>query len=86
MAEAQACGTPVIAFRRGGAADIVEDGVTGFLMEHQDADEVRRAVARSESEVLDRATIRASAERFSADRFRRKIRQAVEEMVASERV
>lgn len=82
MVEAQACGTPVIAYRRGGAADIVEDGVTGFLVERQDVDELRRAVARSESEVLDRAAIRASAERFSADRFRREIRQAVEEMVA----
>ena len=83
MAEAQACGTPVIAYRRGGAADIVDDGVTGFLIERQDVDELRRAVARSDSEVLDGATIRASAERFSADRFRREIRQAVEQMVAA---
>jgi len=33
MIEAMACGTPVIAFNRGSSAEIVEDGVTGFIVE-----------------------------------------------------
>jgi glycosyltransferase involved in cell wall biosynthesis len=33
MIEAMACGTPVIAFNRGSAAEIVDDGLTGFVVE-----------------------------------------------------
>jgi glycosyltransferase involved in cell wall biosynthesis len=35
MIEAMACGTPVIAFNRGSAAEVVEDGVTGFVVEDE---------------------------------------------------
>lgn len=82
MAEAQACGTPVIAFRRGGAADIVADGETGLLLDRQDVRDVRRAITRLDSEQLDQSTIRAHAERMSTARFQREIRMAVEEMTS----
>jgi glycosyltransferase involved in cell wall biosynthesis len=59
-ADAQACGTPVVAFRRGGLAEIVVDGVTGFLVEPGDlegaADSVRRAAR------ISRAACRRHAE------------------------
>jgi glycosyltransferase involved in cell wall biosynthesis len=60
-ADAQACGTPVVAFRRGGLAEIVVDGVTGFLVEPDDieaaADRVRRAAQ------ISRAACRRHAEK-----------------------
>jgi glycosyltransferase involved in cell wall biosynthesis len=82
MAEAQACGTPVVALAAGGALDIVRPGETGWHLEGQSVEELRRAVERAATEELDSTAIRASAERFARDRFRREIRAAVEELVA----
>ncbi len=85
MAEAQACGSPVVGFRGGGALDIVEDGVTGWLADRQTPDAFRRTVARAAVENLDGIEIRRRAERFSHLRFREEIRSAVEEMVTEHR-
>jgi glycosyltransferase involved in cell wall biosynthesis len=70
MVEAQACGTPLIAYRRGGAADIVGDGTTGVLFAEQIAASIREAVARFEGLSIDPAACRRNAERFSREAFR----------------
>ncbi len=44
--EALACGTPIIAYRRGGISDYVLDGITGWLVEPDDLDGLCAAVAR----------------------------------------
>ena len=44
MVESLACGTPVIAFPEGSAPELVEDGVTGFVVDDEHA--MARAVAR----------------------------------------
>ncbi|HKZ73515.1 MAG TPA: glycosyltransferase family 4 protein, partial [Steroidobacteraceae bacterium] len=44
MIEAMACGTPVIAYRRGSVPEVVDDGVTGFVVE--DVESAARAVER----------------------------------------
>ncbi|MCW5890021.1 MAG: glycosyltransferase family 4 protein [bacterium] len=64
MIEALACGTPVVARRRGSVPEIVEDGVTGFVRETDD--ELVAAVHRLPA--LDRARCRAAFEtRFTDD-------------------
>jgi glycosyltransferase involved in cell wall biosynthesis len=65
MIEAMACGTPVIAFRSGSTPEVIDDGVTGFLV-----DGVEAAVAAvSRLADLDRAQVRARFEdRFSIER------------------
>jgi glycosyltransferase involved in cell wall biosynthesis len=82
MAEAQACGTPVVALSAGGALDIVEPEMTGWLVGHPTVKELRSAVRRAATEELDATVIRRSAERFSGARFRAELRAAVEDLVA----
>ena len=63
MIEAMACGTPVVAFRRGSTAEIVEDGATGFLVESLE----QAVAAAARAHLLDREAIRARFDlRFSA--------------------
>lgn len=66
VVEAMACGTPVIATRRGSMAEIIEDGVNGFLVEsHDDA-----LAALERIDQLDRRKVRRSVEkRFHVDRM-----------------
>ena len=66
VVEAMACGTPVIAYPRGSMPEIVDAGVTGFLVEGVEA----AAAAVNQAAALDRATIRRVAERrFTAARM-----------------
>jgi len=77
--EAQACGTPVLAFGRGGASETVIDGLTGFHFWEQSAHAVCDVVAKFESSTItfDPATIRQHAERFSIARFRTEFKDLV---------
>jgi glycosyltransferase involved in cell wall biosynthesis len=78
--EAQACGTPVLAFGRGGAAETVIDQVTGLLFNEQSAaaiEAVVRTFETMESE-FDPELIRAHSLRFSTERFRGEFRQYVQ--------
>jgi glycosyltransferase involved in cell wall biosynthesis len=66
MAEAMVCGTPVIAFPRGAAQEVVEDGVTGFLVDGVEA----MAAAVHRVHTIDRARCAARArERFAPSRM-----------------
>jgi glycosyltransferase involved in cell wall biosynthesis len=66
MIEAMACGTPVIAFRSGSVPEVVDHGVTGFIVD--DEDEAVDALKRLGE--LDRRKVRARFEqRFSAARM-----------------
>src|SRR5262252_6827540 len=66
MIEAMACGTPVIAFRRGSVPEIVDEGLTGFIVTNEEeAAQAAGAVSR-----LDRAQVRRVFEkRFTARRM-----------------
>ena len=78
MAEAQACGTPIIALGSGGAAEIVRDE-TGVLFSEQTADALIQAVRRFEQEPgrFAAQSCRQNAMRFDRYRFRRRFEQLV---------
>jgi glycosyltransferase involved in cell wall biosynthesis len=66
MIEAMACGTPVIAFPRGSVPEIIEDGVTGFIVSNRE--EALRAIMRLPE--LDRRRVREAFERrFTSHRM-----------------
>ncbi len=68
MIEAMACGTPVIAFNRGAVPEVIEDGVTGFVVE----DEISAVAAVARARMLSRARVRERFEaRFTAHRMAR---------------
>ena len=62
MIEAMACGTPVIAFRRGSVPEVIDDGVTGFIV-----DDMEGAIAAAKRiDTIDRAGVRKRfEERFT---------------------
>jgi glycosyltransferase involved in cell wall biosynthesis len=68
MIEALACGTPVIAYRRGSVPEIIDDGITGFVVE--DEEDALAAIGRIGE--IDRARCRETfLARFSAGRMAR---------------
>jgi len=69
MIEAMACGTPVIAYGCGSVPEVIEDGVTGFIVH----DEAEACAAVERARTLDRAKIRARfEERFSGHAMARR--------------
>jgi glycosyltransferase involved in cell wall biosynthesis len=76
--EALACGTPVIAYGRGGARDIVTDD-TGLFFDAQAPEAIIAAVERFETLSIAPAACRAQAERFSRAAFRAAMRRVVDQ-------
>lgn len=85
MAEAQACGAPVIALGRGGARDIVIDGRTGRLYEEDSPEGLAEVLRGFQARAFDVDEIRVNAERFAPSRFDEGIRQVIEEALRSPR-
>lgn len=80
--EAQSCGTPVIAYGHGGSLETVCGGRTGLFFSEQTSDAIVKAINQFESmglEPFDYMECRRWAERFSEDRFKKEIKEFVEE-------
>jgi glycosyltransferase involved in cell wall biosynthesis len=77
--EAQACGTPVIAYGHGGATETVLEGQTGLFFNEQSAQSIVSAVELFETcgRQFDPPAIRAHAEKFTPEQFRSQLRAFV---------
>jgi glycosyltransferase involved in cell wall biosynthesis len=71
--EAQASGTPVIAFGSGGALETIIDGETGLFFNEQNSDSLIEAVERFEKHSIDYQKCRKNAEHFDTKYFKQKI-------------
>jgi glycosyltransferase involved in cell wall biosynthesis len=81
LIEALACGTPVLAYRRGSIPEVIDDGVTGFVSEN--LSEMAASVERLAS--IDRRNCRAAfEERFTADRMARDYVALYERIIENE--
>ncbi|MCR4324932.1 MAG: glycosyltransferase [Candidatus Curtissbacteria bacterium] len=83
--EAQACGTPVIAYKHGGQAEIIIDKESGVFFEKQTRDSLQDAILAHSKVKWTRPKIRKNSLRFSREVFVSKIKKQVESVYASTR-
>ncbi|MFZ1099134.1 MAG: glycosyltransferase, partial [Steroidobacteraceae bacterium] len=81
--EAQACGTPVIAFGAGGVTESVVEGKSGIFFQEQTVESMLGAIQQFERRPsrFSAQEIRTNALRFGAERFKQEFRACVEEQV-----
>lgn len=75
--EALAAGTPVIAYKKGGALDIIQDGETGVFFEEPTVDSLVKAMQRFETLEFLPATLHRKAKRFDKGFFATKMRKVI---------
>ncbi len=85
LAEAQACGRPVIAYGKGGACEIVDHGTTGILFQEQSADSLLSGIRQFEDLQFDSSAIRVAALRFARERFLQEFASLIEKRVRGKR-
>lgn len=77
--EAQACGTPVIAYGKGGALETIIAGETGIFFNEQTPESLIQSIESFENRPpFESSVIRKNAERFSKDRFKAELKAFVE--------
>ncbi|MGA2282654.1 MAG: WecB/TagA/CpsF family glycosyltransferase [Candidatus Dormibacteria bacterium] len=81
--EALACGTPVVAYGRGGLTEIVTPGRTGVFFDEESVPALNAAVERLMALPIGRDELVAAAESFAAPRFRDGVRSFVERAQAA---
>ncbi len=79
IVEAQAAGTPVIAYGKGGALETIIEGETGVLFQEQTVESLTKALRLFEEKEFDPVVIKKHAEQFSAQRFCQNFKEFVEE-------
>lgn len=77
--EAQACGTPVIAFGKGGVLETVLEGKTGYFFHEQTPESLIRAVLAFERKSFKPLDCRKQALRFDASVFKRQLKTFIEQ-------
>lgn len=81
MVEAQAAGKPVLAYRGGGAREIVKEGKTGSFFQPQTAEALEKAVVVFKPAAFLKKDCQANAERFNSARFKKEMKMEINRVV-----
>lgn len=81
--ESMASGTPVIAFRSGGALETIIEGQTGEFFNEPTAVSLQSVIQKFDQKKYSKDACREQAKKFSRERFERKIREVIEGMMQS---
>ncbi|MCP4150506.1 MAG: glycosyltransferase family 4 protein [bacterium] len=81
--EAQACGTPVLAYKKGGVLDIVTEG-TGLLFDKQTPENIAQAIAKIKKITHNPSFIRENSIKFSKENFKKKFKDYYDEVSDNE--
>ncbi len=81
MAEAQFYGTPVIAYRKGGALEIVKEGVTGEFFSKQTKESLLEVLKKFEQRRYNMKAIKENASRFSFQQFEKELKNSIKEII-----
>ena len=79
--EAQACGKPVIAYKKGGALETVIDGITGIFFEEQTIGSLIEAVKKFENTKFNGNVIRSNAGKLGRKKFFELIKNYIDEKI-----
>lgn len=75
MVEAQAHGKPVIAYRKGGAVEIVKEGITGEFFDRQNTESLIKVLKSFDISVYNEINCRENSKRFSFTQFEKEIKK-----------
>lgn len=77
--EAMACGTPVIAYEKGGALDFIQPGLNGIFFEEQSVDALMQAIQTFKPSDFDSSKILGFAQNFGEKQFQQNFMKEVED-------
>ena len=79
--ESLACGTPVIAYAKGGALETLEEGVTGTFFAEQSAEALDSAMERLSRMTVEPSALRSHAKKFSKNNFEEGLRRNIDHLL-----
>ncbi len=82
--EALAAGTPVIAYKAGGALDYVQPGKNGMVFDKQEADSLKKAVLDFQDQKFNHESISKYAQKFSAQNFKQNTMQFINNLTSND--
>lgn len=86
MGEALGFGIPVIAYKRGGARDIVSDRKTGILFSSQSSSSLMKAIHEFEKLSFNPQALRKQAEKFSKAQFKEKLGDYIDQALQNKKI